>query len=98
MARREGGRRTLRSRTFEKTLRTRALTSYKTWPMDHPNIAQEAPFVKKMEPGTYWWCACGLSKTQPFCDGSHKGTPFAPVKTEIKEAKTVAWCGCKHSK
>jgi len=78
-------------------LRNNVLTGYKPF-MDKPHIAQESPFVQKMEPGTYWWCACGLSKTQPFCDGSHKGTPFAPVKVEIKEAKTVAWCGCKQSK
>jgi CDGSH-type Zn-finger protein len=50
-----------------------------------------------MEPGTYWWCACGRSKTQPFCDGSHKGSGFTPEKVEIGEARTVAWCGCKHS-
>ena len=50
-----------------------------------------------MEPGEYWWCACGRSKSQPFCDGSHKGTGLAPKRVEITEAKTVAWCGCKHS-
>jgi CDGSH-type Zn-finger protein len=53
--------------------------------------------VQQCEPGTFWWCACGHSKTQPFCDGSHKGTGFAPVKVDIAEGKTVAWCGCKHS-
>ena len=63
-----------------------------------PTIAQKSPFVQKVEPGTYFWCACGQSKGQPFCDGSHKGTGFAPLKTEITEAKTVAWCGCKHTK
>ena len=61
-------------------------------------IAQKFPFVQKVELGEYWWCACGRSKSQPFCDGSHKGTGLAPVKTDIAEAKTVAWCGCKHSK
>jgi len=65
--------------------------------MSEPFIAQKSPFVQKAEPGTCWWCACGRSKSQPFCDGSHKGTGFAPLKTEIAEAKTVAWCGCKHS-
>jgi CDGSH-type Zn-finger protein len=65
--------------------------------MPEPRIAQRSPFVLKMEPGTYWWCACGGSKNQPFCDGSHKGTGFTPVKTEITEAKMVAWCGCKHT-
>jgi CDGSH iron-sulfur domain-containing protein 3 len=62
-----------------------------------PNIAQRGPFVQPTEPGMYWWCACGRSRGQPFCDGSHKGTGFAPLKMEIKEARTVAWCGCKHS-
>lgn len=66
--------------------------------MAEPVIAQKRPYVKKMEPGTYWWCACGRSEDQPFCDGSHKGTGLAPKKVEITEAQTVAWCGCKHSK
>ena len=65
--------------------------------MSEPVVAQKSPFVQKVEPGTYFWCACGRSKGQPFCDGSHKGTGLAPLKTEIAEAKTVAWCGCKHT-
>jgi CDGSH-type Zn-finger protein len=51
-----------------------------------------------MDPGTYWWCTCGASKKQPFCDGAHKGTGFAPKKVELPAAQTVAWCGCRHSK
>jgi len=66
--------------------------------MTEPHVAQKSPFVQKAAPATYWWCACGLSKTQPFCDGSHKSTGFAPRKVDITEEKTVAWCGCKHSK
>jgi CDGSH-type Zn-finger protein len=66
--------------------------------MNEPVIAQEFPIVQEMAAGTYWWCACGRSKTQPFCDGSHKGTGLGPKKVEIAEAKTVAWCCCKHSK
>jgi CDGSH-type Zn-finger protein len=65
--------------------------------MSEPLIAQKGPFVQKTEPGEYWWCACGRSASQPFCDGSHKGTGFSPIRAEIAEAKTVAWCGCKHS-
>jgi CDGSH-type Zn-finger protein len=66
--------------------------------MPEPVIAQRSPFVTKVEPGTYWWCACGKSKGQPFCDGSHKGTGLGPQKVEITEPRTLAWCGCKHSK
>jgi CDGSH-type Zn-finger protein len=66
--------------------------------MSQPNIAQKSPFVMDMAPGTYFWCACGHSKRQPFCDGSHKGTGLAPKKVDLTEAKKVAWCGCKHSK
>jgi CDGSH-type Zn-finger protein len=43
----------------------------------------------------YWWCACGKSSNQPFCDGSHKGTAFTPTKFEAWENGTVAFCGCK---
>jgi CDGSH iron-sulfur domain-containing protein 3 len=66
--------------------------------MSEPIVFQKFPFVQKMEPGEYWWCACGRSKGQPFRDGSHKGTGLAPRQVKITEAKTVAWCGCKHSK
>lgn len=65
--------------------------------MEKPVIAQKHSYKLDMEPGTYYWCACGRSKNQPFCDGSHKGTSFTPVKVEIEEARKVAWCGCKHS-
>lgn len=64
---------------------------------DLPKIAQKTPCVMEMEPGEYWWCSCGLSKSQPFCDGSHKGTDFTPQKVEITEKKKIAWCACKRS-
>lgn len=65
--------------------------------MDEPNIAQKKPYVMEVEPGTYAWCACGLSQNQPFCDGSHKTTSFKPVVEKIEDTQTVAWCGCKRS-
>lgn len=65
--------------------------------MADPKIAQKAPYVMTVHPGKYFWCACGHSSSQPYCDGSHKGTEFSPVAIEITEEKKVAWCGCKHS-
>ena len=62
-----------------------------------PEIPQKAPYVMEMEPGTYFWCACGRSKKQPFCDGSHSGSGMSPVSFEVTEKKKIAWCGCKHS-
>lgn len=61
-------------------------------------VAQKAPYPIAVEAGkTYWWCACGRSQTQPFCDGSHKGTGFAPTKFTAEAEKTLYFCGCKAS-
>ena len=65
--------------------------------MSDPTIAQKAPFALELEAGTYFWCACGKSKNQPFCDGSHKGSEFSPIKFEMQEKGKVWLCGCKHS-
>ncbi|MFQ6115173.1 MAG: CDGSH iron-sulfur domain-containing protein [bacterium] len=65
--------------------------------MAYPKIAQKSAYVVEAEAKKYAWCACGRSQNQPYCDGSHKGTGFAPILVEIAEKKTVAWCGCKHS-
>ncbi len=64
---------------------------------DSPNIPQKAPYGVDLEPGTYWWCTCGNSSKQPWCDGSHKGSDFVPSKVDISEAKTYYLCGCKHT-
>ena len=65
--------------------------------MPSPTIAQKAPFPVAVESGkSYYWCACGKSSKQPFCDGSHKGSEFTPVKWDAVESKTVYFCGCKH--
>ena len=64
---------------------------------EKPVIASRMPAVMNLEPGEYWWCSCGKSSKQPFCDGSHQGTNLVPQKVEITEPKNVAFCNCKHS-
>ena len=65
--------------------------------MEEPTIAQRKPYVLEIEPGTYAWCACGQSKNQPYCDGSHRVTSFRPIVIKIETKQKVAWCGGKHS-
>jgi len=66
--------------------------------MSEPNIAQKEPYAVDVEEGRrYAWCACGHSKSQPFCDGSHSATGFLPVIYEATKSGTVYFCGCKNS-
>ena len=65
---------------------------------EETKIAQRAPYGVELEKGkTYYWCACGRSENQPFCDGSHKGTTFEPVGFTAEKTGTVYLCGCKHT-
>ena len=60
--------------------------------MPEPAIAQRSPYAVELAPGDYFWCACGRSKRQPFCDGSHKGTGLEPLKYDATETNTVWFC------
>jgi len=66
---------------------------------DPPTIARFKPYYVELEKGKrYFWCACGRSKNQPYCDGSHKGTSFTPVQyTGQADGEEVLFCGCKHT-
>jgi len=66
--------------------------------MSKATIAAKEPAILRLEPGTYYWCACGKSKNQPFCDGSHEGSEFTPQTVEITAARNVALCQCKQTK
>ena len=66
--------------------------------MNKPTVAQKAPYAVDVKAGTtYHWCACGLSKSQPLCDGSHKGTDIRPIPYKAEKDGTAHFCGCKHS-
>ena len=66
--------------------------------MSKPRLADNKPIAVHLRKGEeYDWCACGRSKTQPFCDGSHQGTDITPVRFQA-EADGEAWlCLCKHT-
>lgn len=65
--------------------------------MSEPVIAQKKPYIVELEAGDYWFCTCGKSAKQPFCDGAHKGSGLGPKKFTIEEKRKVGLCGCKQS-
>lgn len=66
--------------------------------MSAPKIAKTAPYAVDVEAGkSYFWCSCGESANQPFCDGSHKGSDFTPVKYTAEKDGKAFFCGCKAS-
>ncbi len=65
--------------------------------MQEPECPKVGPYSLELDAGTYWWCACGRSKNQPFCDGLHQGTGIQPMEMELTKAQKVWLCGCKRS-
>ena len=65
---------------------------------DLPKIAAKEPIAVDLEEGKdYYFCACGLSQKQPFCDGSHKGTEFKSQKFTAEKTGKAWLCQCKSS-
>ena len=66
--------------------------------MSERAIGGRAPLPIEVKTGEeYWWCACGRSKEQPFCDGSHEGTGFEPMQYIAMETRRVFFCTCKRT-
>ena len=66
--------------------------------MSDPVVAQKAPYAVEVEEGKkYFWCACGKSENQPFCDGAHQGGDFTPYSYTAESSRTLYFCGCKHT-
>ena len=66
--------------------------------MTKPTVADKKPMSVNLDAGDHYWCACGKSSNQPFCDGSNRGTDFTPVKFTVDESQESYLCMCKHTK
>ncbi len=66
--------------------------------MTQPKVAATSPVQIDLEKGEHHWCSCGESKGQPFCDGSHRGTPFTPLAFTVDQPRKAHLCLCKHTK
>ena len=65
--------------------------------MAEPECAAKQPVQADLKAGKYWWCACGRSNKQPFCDGSHKGSEFQPLEFTLAEDRQAYFCQCKRT-
>ena len=66
--------------------------------MNNAQVAGKEPIPVEVEEGkSYFWCSCGQSKNQPFCDGSHKVTEFTPLKWTADSSETKYFCSCKQT-
>jgi CDGSH-type Zn-finger protein len=67
--------------------------------MSEPIPAQKSPYAADVEAGKdYWWCACGRSASQPFCDGAHKAVGMQPLMFQAAKTEQAWLCGCKATK
>ena len=67
--------------------------------MEKPTRAGDAPKMETLEEGkTYYWCSCGKSTNQPWCNGAHRGSAFNPLAFEAKASRPAAICTCKLTK
>ena len=67
--------------------------------MSTPDTTQKTPLPVDVEEGRkYFWCSCGKSDSQPFCDGSHQGTEFLPLTYVAETTRTLYFCACKHTR
>ena len=66
--------------------------------MPKGKCVSKSPVAVEVEAGkTYGWCSCGLTKSEPYCDGSHKGSEFHPIKFTAEAEGKKYLCGCRQT-